>query len=150
MSYRLGQELSKARSCPPTYPRPIDTCSHNARHRSLYIIKEWVETLTETVTKLSGRVATPEELTRGLYLATRFHSVNAISSFEVYHAGEEVIVEADIVLPHSIALKVRLGSTLSLPLLLSLSSFDSSEMLTDFLNCLRTRFLLPFDRKPTI
>lgn len=64
-----------------------------------------LETLAETVTKLSGAVASASEISRALYLVTRFRSVNSISAFELYHSGDNMIAEADMVLPHSIPLK---------------------------------------------
>ncbi|MCO5609237.1 hypothetical protein L7F22_063461 [Adiantum nelumboides] len=72
---------------------------------SLYIIWEWLETLAETITKLSGAVASSSDISRALYLVTRFRSVNSISAFELYHSGDNMIAEADMVLPHSIPLK---------------------------------------------
>ncbi|KAE8219648.1 hypothetical protein CF319_g6695 [Tilletia indica] len=72
---------------------------------SLYIIKEWLETLGSTVTRLSGAVAGKEHLARALYLVTRFRQVKAVSAFELYYSGDEVIAEADVVLPINTALK---------------------------------------------
>ena len=72
---------------------------------SIYIIWEWIETLAETVTKLSGAAASPDAITRALYLITRFKSVDSVSALELYHAGDDMIVEADVVLPLSLALK---------------------------------------------
>ncbi|CAD6980921.1 unnamed protein product [Tilletia controversa] len=72
---------------------------------SLYIIKEWLETLGSTVTRLSGAVAGKEHLARALYLVTRFRQVKAVSAFELYYSGDEVIAEADVVLPINTPLK---------------------------------------------
>lgn len=72
---------------------------------SIYIIYEWVETLWETVSKLSGAVASSTEISKCLYCVVRFNSVNSVSAFELFHSGDNLIVEADIVLPHSISLK---------------------------------------------
>lgn len=72
---------------------------------SVYIIYEWVETLWETVSKLSGAVASSTEISKCLYCVVRFNSVNSVSAFELFHSGDNLIVEADIVLPHSISLK---------------------------------------------
>ncbi|SPO31359.1 related to cation diffusion facilitator 10 [Ustilago trichophora] len=72
---------------------------------SVYIIYEWVETLWETVNKLSGAVASSTEISKCLYCVVRFNSVNSVSAFELFHSGDNLIVEADIVLPHSISLK---------------------------------------------
>lgn len=71
--------------------------SDHAAHR--------LETLAETITKLSGAVASSSDISRALYLVTRFRSVNSISAFELYHSGDNMIAEADMVLPHSIPLK---------------------------------------------
>ena len=72
---------------------------------SVYIIYEWIETLWETVSKLSGAVASATEISKCLYCVVRFNSVNSVSAFELFHSGDNLIVEADIVLPHSISLK---------------------------------------------
>lgn len=72
---------------------------------SIYIIVEWIETLTETMTKLTGAVGSSQDVSRALYLILRFRSVNSVSALEVYHAGDDMIVEADIVLPYGVALK---------------------------------------------
>ncbi|UZJ57377.1 hypothetical protein CBS101457_006697 [Exobasidium rhododendri] len=72
---------------------------------SIYIIWEWIETLTETVNKLSGSAASPDALTRALYLITRFKSIDSVSALEVYHAGDDMIVEVDVVLPMALQLK---------------------------------------------
>ncbi|PWN45904.1 hypothetical protein IE81DRAFT_129900 [Ceraceosorus guamensis] len=72
---------------------------------SIYIIYEWVETLLETISKLTGAAAGPEDVAQVLYLITRFRSVKSVSAFELYHAGDMHIAEADIVLPHTLPLK---------------------------------------------
>lgn len=72
---------------------------------SVYIISEWLSTLVETTTKLSGARASPAELSRILYLVHRFKSVEYISACEVYHTGDDLTVEMDIVLPVSLPLK---------------------------------------------
>lgn len=72
---------------------------------SLYIISEWLATLVETTTKLSGARASPQELARILYLVARFRSVEYISSCEVYHTGDDLTVEMDIILPVTMPLK---------------------------------------------
>ena len=72
---------------------------------SIYIIYEWLHTLFETVSKLSGSVASSEEVSKCLYLVTRFNSVRSVSAFELFHAGDDFIAEADVVLPQSISLK---------------------------------------------
>ncbi|KAJ9116973.1 hypothetical protein QFC22_004631 [Naganishia vaughanmartiniae] len=50
---------------------------------------------------LSGRQADRSELMRVIYLVSRFRAVLAISAVEVYHIGDEVIVEVDVILPRS-------------------------------------------------
>ncbi|PWN25879.1 hypothetical protein BDZ90DRAFT_281267 [Jaminaea rosea] len=72
---------------------------------SLYIISEWLGTLVETTTKLSGARASTQELARILYLVVRFRSVQFVSSCEVYHTGDDLTVEMDIILPVSMPLK---------------------------------------------
>ncbi|KAJ6511974.1 hypothetical protein C8R47DRAFT_674989 [Mycena vitilis] len=65
---------------------------------SLYIISEWVQTLLETFVKLSGRIADSDHHFRVLYLISKFKPVLEVSYLEVYHVGDEVIVEADVIL----------------------------------------------------
>ncbi|EPQ25756.1 uncharacterized protein PFL1_06623 [Pseudozyma flocculosa PF-1] len=72
---------------------------------SLYIIYEWLHTLFETLQKLSGAVAPPEQVSKCIYLVTRFNSVRSVSAFDLFHAGDDYIAEADVVLPQSISLK---------------------------------------------
>lgn len=88
---------------------------------SLYIIHEWLETLMEQVTKLSGKACGSEEIARALYLVTRFKDVESVSGLEVYHAGDGMIIEADVVLPYDITLK---------------EAHDVGEVLTFALECL--------------
>ncbi|CAK5284373.1 unnamed protein product [Mycena citricolor] len=66
---------------------------------SIYIIVEWVETLLENFVKLSGRMASSEHNFRVLYLISRFKPVLNVSYLEIYHVGDELIVEVDVVLP---------------------------------------------------
>ncbi|KDN39758.1 hypothetical protein K437DRAFT_258933 [Tilletiaria anomala UBC 951] len=72
---------------------------------SIYIISEWVHTLAETVTKLSGSVCGSHEIARALYLILRFKAVRSVSAFEMFHSGDDMIVECDLVLPSTINLK---------------------------------------------
>ncbi|KAN0062411.1 hypothetical protein ACQY0O_005295 [Thecaphora frezii] len=72
---------------------------------SVYIIYEWLHTLLETVQKLSGASASSEQVSKCIYLVTRFNSVRSVSAFELYHAGDECIAEVDVILPQSISLK---------------------------------------------
>lgn len=72
---------------------------------SLYIISEWVSTLTDTTSKLTGKVASAADASRCLYLVSRFSLVQAISGFELYHAGDNMVAEVDVVLPMSFNLK---------------------------------------------
>ncbi|CAE6502101.1 unnamed protein product [Rhizoctonia solani] len=65
---------------------------------SLYIIIEWTETLMLNFRQLSGRAADPDEYRRMLYLITRF-TTPKVSYLEVYHAGTELICEADVQFP---------------------------------------------------
>ncbi|WFD37127.1 uncharacterized protein MJAP1_000069 [Malassezia japonica] len=72
---------------------------------SLYIISEWVATLADTTSKLTGKVASAQDVSRCLYLVSRFSLVQAISGFELYHAGDTMVAEVDVVLPLSFQLK---------------------------------------------
>lgn len=82
---------------------------------SVYIISEWLSTLVSTTTKLSGARASTADLARVLYLITRFKSVRSVSSCEMYYAGDEIVVEADVVLPVEMPLKAAhdLGEVLT-------------------------------------
>jgi divalent metal cation (Fe/Co/Zn/Cd) transporter len=72
---------------------------------SIYIIWEWIETLAETVTKLSGAAASSEVVGRALYLVSRFERVESISAIEVFHQGDQYVAETDVILPVSLGLK---------------------------------------------
>ena len=72
---------------------------------SLYIISEWIATLADTTSKLTGKVASEVDVSRCLYLVSRFSLVQAISGFELYHAGDTMVAEVDVVLPLSFQLK---------------------------------------------
>ncbi|CAE6469824.1 unnamed protein product [Rhizoctonia solani] len=65
---------------------------------SVYIIIEWTETLMTNFRQLSGRAADPDEYRRMLYLITRF-TAPKVSYLEVYHAGTELVCEADVQFP---------------------------------------------------
>ena len=45
------------------------------------------------VRAVSGRQADPHEISRVLYLVSRFRAVQAISAVEVYHIGDEIVIE---------------------------------------------------------
>lgn len=67
---------------------------------SIYIIYEWMHTLLDNAQKLAGKRASPSQHQRIAYLLTRFSPlVRAIQHLSVYHAGDELLVECDIVLP---------------------------------------------------
>jgi len=71
---------------------------------SLYIIFEWVQTLLENFVKLSGRIASSDHHFRILYLILKFKPVLEVSYLEVYHVGDELIVEVDVILPSQTSL----------------------------------------------
>lgn len=74
---------------------------------SLYIIIEWTQTLLDNVRKLTGRRAPPQEHQRIAYLLTRFSSrVVAVQHLSLYHAGEGLVCEVDMVLPPDTSLPV--------------------------------------------
>lgn len=67
---------------------------------SFAVIIEWVSTLLDNVRKLTGRRAPPREHQRIAYLLTRFSPlVTAIQHLSLYHAGEGLVCEVDVVLP---------------------------------------------------
>jgi len=71
---------------------------------SIYIIMEWIRTLHENFVKLSGHIASSDHHFRILYLISSFHPVKEISYLEVYHVGDELIVEVDVILPQETSL----------------------------------------------
>ncbi|OCF37003.1 hypothetical protein I316_00907 [Kwoniella heveanensis BCC8398] len=71
---------------------------------STYIIVEWVKTLLQNFANLSGRSASRDQITRVLYLVTRFNPVLEIADVECYHIGDDLIVEIDVILPRSSSL----------------------------------------------
>ncbi|WVQ73508.1 hypothetical protein IAR50_003080 [Cryptococcus sp. DSM 104548] len=72
---------------------------------SLYIIVEWIKTLHENFANLSGKAAPPDQITRVLYLVSRFNPVLEIADVECYHIGDDLIVEVDVILPRSSTLR---------------------------------------------
>ncbi|GFZ50512.1 hypothetical protein JCM24511_08269 [Saitozyma sp. JCM 24511] len=68
---------------------------------SAYIIIEWVKTLLQNFANLSGKAASKDQLTRVLYLVSRFNPVLEIGDVECYHIGDDLIVEIDVILPRS-------------------------------------------------
>ena len=50
---------------------------------------------------VSGKAADGGEVTRILYLVSRFKPVLQISYCEIYHIGDELIAEIDVILPQS-------------------------------------------------
>ena len=72
---------------------------------SLYIIVEWIATLADTTSKLTGKAASADDVSRCLYLVSRFSLVQYISGFEMYHAGDTMVAEVDLVLPITLNLK---------------------------------------------
>ncbi|WVR06633.1 hypothetical protein IAU60_003665 [Kwoniella sp. DSM 27419] len=71
---------------------------------SLYIIFEWIKTLLQNFANLSGKSASRDQITRVLYLVTRFNPVIEIADVECYHIGDDLIVEIDVILPRSSSL----------------------------------------------
>lgn len=57
--------------------------------------------LTQPMDIVSGKAADGGEVTRILYLVSRFKPVLQISYCEIYHIGDELIAEVDVVLPQT-------------------------------------------------
>lgn len=72
---------------------------------SLYIIIEWIATLADTTSKLTGKAAGADDVSRCLYLVSRFSLVQSIAGFELYHAGDTMVAEVDLILPITLNLK---------------------------------------------
>lgn len=65
---------------------------------SVYIIISWSITAFEHIDNLTGAVAAPNDYKVVLYLAYRFaESIKKITALKVYHAGDNLIVEIDLV-----------------------------------------------------
>ncbi|WWC96456.1 hypothetical protein V866_003324 [Kwoniella sp. B9012] len=71
---------------------------------STYIIVEWIKTLLQNFANLSGKSASRDQITRVLYLVSRFNPVLEIADVECYHIGDDLIVEIDVILPRSSSL----------------------------------------------
>ncbi|CAH7684016.1 hypothetical protein BY996DRAFT_4587205 [Phakopsora pachyrhizi] len=66
---------------------------------SIYIITEWTGTLFDHVKNLTGRRAEPIHHQRVAYLVTRFSPlIQAVQHCHVYQAGDDLIVETDVIL----------------------------------------------------
>ncbi|TYJ53394.1 hypothetical protein B9479_005994 [Cryptococcus floricola] len=72
---------------------------------STYIIVEWIKTLHANFANLSGKAAPSDQITRVLYLVSRFNPVLEIADVECYHIGDDLIVEVDVILPRSSTLR---------------------------------------------
>lgn len=82
----LIQSIGCARPSKRTLPIVSQICP-SAHSRKL--------TLRGTV---SGRQADPHEISRVLYLVSRFRAVQAISAVEVYHIGDEIVIEVGLIM----------------------------------------------------
>ncbi|KAL0240665.1 hypothetical protein I308_106464 [Cryptococcus tetragattii IND107] len=71
---------------------------------SAYIIVEWIKTLLENFANLSGKTASADQISRVLYLVSRFNPVLEIADIECYHIGDDLIVEVDVILPKTSSL----------------------------------------------
>ncbi|KAI9681561.1 MAG: hypothetical protein M1829_000758 [Trizodia sp. TS-e1964] len=66
---------------------------------SLYVIVNWSRTSASHIRNLTGAAATADERAVLLYLTMRFaKSIRQIQGLQAYHAGDKLIVEADVVL----------------------------------------------------
>ncbi|WFD33556.1 hypothetical protein MCUN1_000369 [Malassezia cuniculi] len=103
---------------------------------SIYIISEWVATLADTTSKLTGKAASADDVSRCLYLVSRFSLVEYISGFELYHAGDTMVAEVDLVLPITLKLKEAhdIGEIITLSALaVGLTGYGVYEFYTTFL-----------------
>lgn len=64
-------------------------------------MKRGSATLTDLV---SGKVASPDQYARILYLVTRFNPVVEIADVECYHIGDDLTIEVDVILPQDTSL----------------------------------------------
>ncbi|UOH85403.1 hypothetical protein LQV05_002225 [Cryptococcus neoformans] len=99
---------------------------------SAYIIVEWIKTLHENFANLSGKTASADQITRVLYLVSRFNPVLEIADIECYHIGDDLIVEVDVILPKSSSLHYAhdVGETIQCVIERSvLDKYPSAEIL---------------------
>jgi divalent metal cation (Fe/Co/Zn/Cd) transporter len=73
---------------------------------SLYVITSWSHTSTLHIRNLSGAAASADQRNIILYLTMRFaKTIKYIQGINVYHAGDKLNVEVDIVLDEGMALR---------------------------------------------
>jgi cation diffusion facilitator family transporter len=73
---------------------------------SLYVITSWSRTSTLHIRNLSGAAASADQRNIILYLTMRFaKTIKYIQGINVYHAGDKLNVEVDIVLDEGMALR---------------------------------------------
>jgi len=73
---------------------------------SLYVIHNWLQTVSTHIQNLTGAAATADERNVLLYLTMRFaKTIRHIQGLQAYHAGDKLNVEVDVVLEENMALR---------------------------------------------
>ncbi|KAK9478808.1 cation efflux family-domain-containing protein [Lipomyces japonicus] len=73
---------------------------------SVYIIVQWVDTTLEHIRNLTGIAGDDEDKQVIMYLCVRFaESIKQVTSINVYHAGDQLHVEVDIVVDEKLKLR---------------------------------------------
>ncbi|OZJ05198.1 hypothetical protein BZG36_02440 [Bifiguratus adelaidae] len=74
---------------------------------SVYIIYEWIQLLLDNIRRLSGQVASTEDLKKITYMAYRFSPlIQCLDTVRAYYVGDRLFVEIDIVMPPKSPLNV--------------------------------------------
>lgn len=73
---------------------------------SIYIIKEWLNTLVEHVVHLTGKSADKQDEQVILYLCTRFaEKIKKVKQLYCYHVGDSINVEVDLILDNKLSFR---------------------------------------------
>ncbi|KAL9106714.1 MAG: hypothetical protein Q9227_008283 [Pyrenula ochraceoflavens] len=73
---------------------------------SLYVIFNWASTSTTHIRNLTGAAASADQRNVLLYLTMRFaRTIRHIQGLQAYHAGDQLVVEADIVIDEGTSLR---------------------------------------------
>lgn len=73
---------------------------------SFYVIFNWASTSSEHIRNLTGAAASADQRNVLLYLTMRFaKTIHCIQGLQAYHAGDQLVVEADIVIDENTSLR---------------------------------------------
>lgn len=73
---------------------------------AIYVVWSWAETAMEHINNLTGAACTPDERRQLLYMCIRFSErIKYITALNVYHAGDRLMCEVDILLDPSLPMR---------------------------------------------